>query len=459
MTDDTANRLATYASSLRFEDLAPELVHQVKRLTLDSIGCGCAAFTSEPVKALRGLAAEVTSPNKATVLGTKDGTAPDMAAFVNGIMVRYLDFNDTYNGLDTAHPSDNIPAVLAAAEAYGASGQELVTGIVLAYEVQAAWADSFALMDGLWDQAVYATISTPLGAGKVIGLSNDELKEALRLSMAGGMALGEARRGTLAHWKAAAVPNAGRNGVFSAQMASRGITGPPAIFNGTHGFFAAITGGKGVLEPLGLEQPNGREHRIMEAHIKRFPCGFFSQTAIEGALEAREALAVSGDSDIRKVHIRTFDNGYHMMASDPTRWRPDTRETADHSIPYVVACALHFGCVKPDHFGEETRSHAGLLELMQKIEVVKDPECQAAWPDAILNIVEVETLDGRKHIARVPYYTGHFKQPMSDAELENKFRGLTRALLTKRQQERALEMLWRLEEIDDLTRLMEGLVV
>ena len=115
MSDSTVQRLASYAASLQYEDLPPEVVHQVKRLAVDSMGCGLAAFASEPVGAARDLAASVTGSRTATVLGTRTATTPDLAAFVNGTMVRYLDFNDSYNGKGIAHPSDNIPVVMAAA--------------------------------------------------------------------------------------------------------------------------------------------------------------------------------------------------------------------------------------------------------------------------------------------------------------------------------------------------------
>jgi 2-methylcitrate dehydratase len=165
---------------------------------VDSLGCGIGGFTSEPSKAVRNLAPPTPDKAAATILGTKIKTTPDFAAFINGIMVRYLDFNETYIGphaLDAPHPSDNIPTVLAAAEAYASSGRNLITGIVLAYEVQSAWADTFRLEEGgPWDQAVYATISTPLGAGKVMGLTQEELAEAVRLSVVQGLALLETRR-------------------------------------------------------------------------------------------------------------------------------------------------------------------------------------------------------------------------------------------------------------------------
>ena len=129
MSDETLRRLTAYAEGLRFEHLPPETVHQVKRLMVDSLGCAIGAFTSEPAKAARDLAACVTGKRTATLIGTRERSTLDLAAFANGTMVRYLDFNDAYGGKDTSHPTDNFPIVLAAAEAYGASGKDLITGI------------------------------------------------------------------------------------------------------------------------------------------------------------------------------------------------------------------------------------------------------------------------------------------------------------------------------------------
>ncbi|MDP2954481.1 MAG: MmgE/PrpD family protein [Chloroflexota bacterium] len=460
MSDETVERLASYATSLQYENLTSEVVHQAKRLVVDSLGCGLGGFASEPAKAVRDLAATFSGDIVATVLGTGVQTTPDLAAFANGTMVRYLDFNDTYAGKEVAHPSDNIPVVMAAAEAYGATGRDLIAGIVLAYEVQSAWADSFSLSDaGPWDQAVYATISTPLGAGKVMGLTQTQLAEAVRLSVVAGMALVEVRRGTIPQWKACAVANAGRNGIFAAMLAERGLTGPGAIFEGDWGFFAGVTRQRVLLEPLAGEVGTERSFRILASRIKRFPAGFLSQTAIEGALEARQALGIVSGRQVRAVHIRTFANAVRYVAGDPTRWHPQTRETADHSLPYVVACALHFGSVEPAHFAEDVLLSPDLGELMQKVKVELDPECQAAWPEATLSIVTVETDDGAHHTTRIPFHLGHYKRPMRDEDIEAKFRRLGTGLLTPRQQDSALEALWHLEEVDDLSQVMAMLVV
>jgi 2-methylcitrate dehydratase len=283
-----------------------------------------------------------------------------------------------------------------------------------------------------------------------MGLSGERLANALRISVVQGLYLGQARRGHISHIKASTVANAGRNGIFAAMLAERGYSGPPEAMEGEAGYFEALARKKLVLEPLTGENGHKRAFRIMNSRIKRFPSGFFSQTAIEGALECRETLGISSASEVQSVRIRTFQNTIRAMAGDPTRWRPQTRETADHSVPFVVTMALEHGRVDPAQFVDEVlqdpRVHAG----MDKVKVELDPECEAAWPDAILNIVTVEMKDGRSHTARVPYHLGHFKRPMADRDIEDKFRGLCRGLLTGEQQDAALAATWRLDEITDL---------
>lgn len=278
-------------------------------------------------------------------------------------------------------------------------------------------------------------------------------------AVVGGIALAQARRGTISHWKAAAVPNTGRNGIFAAMLARKGFTGPEEIFEGQQGYFASITRKPVDLAPLAGEGGNSQPFRILESRVKRFPAGIFSQTAVEGALEARAQLRIETGREVRRVHIQTFEHAVFSMAGHPTRWRPETRETADHSIPFVVACALRFGSVEPAHFSDEVMRAPESVDLMQKIAVELDPECEAAWPDANLSIVTVETEDGREHTARVPYHLGHARRPVGDVDIEAKFRGLAAGLLTDEQQTAALDALWHIDEADDLNAVLRRLVV
>lgn len=280
--------LTSYADSLKFEKFPSNVIHQAKRLTIDALGCAVGGFTSEPSKIARQVAMETVGPWKATVLATGHKTYPDLAAFANGTMIRYLDYNDTYIYKDTCHPSDNIAAILAAAEAAGADGKGLITGIVLAYEIECRLCDTGSIRGKGWDQGTYGVLSSALGAGKVMGLSKREMAQALSIACASSLSLLQTRSGTLSMWKGCAVPNAARQAVFSALLAQRGMTGPDPIFEGTWGFFKVVSGGSFELGPFGgdFAQP----FKIMESRIKPFPTGYYSQTAIEGAIKLRQEL-------------------------------------------------------------------------------------------------------------------------------------------------------------------------
>jgi len=159
------------------------------------------------------------------------------------------------------------------------------------------------------------------------------------------------------------------------------------------------------------------------------------------------------------VHVLTFQNAIRAMAGDPSRWHPKTRETADHSIPYVIACALHFGSVEPKHFVEEMISNPNLLTLMGKIKVSLDPDCDALWPEAVQNIVTVETTEGREHTAITPHHLGHYQNPISDRGIEEKYRGLCKEHFSPKQSDESLKALWKIDELDDLRKMIKLLTI
>ena len=449
--DKLVERLTSYADSLKFEQFPSEVIHQAKRLTIDAFGCAVGGFTGEPSRIARQVAMETAGPWRATVLATGHKTYPDLAAFANGTMIRYLDYNDTYIYKDTCHPSDNIAALLAAAEAAGADGKALITGIVLAYEIECHLCDTGVIRGKGWDQGTYGVLSSALGAGKVMGLSPREMAQALSIACASSLSLLQTRSGTLSMWKGCAVPNAGRQAVFSALLAQRGMTGPDPIFEGTYGFFKVVSGGAFELGTFGGS--SNQPFKIMASRIKPFPTGYYSQTAIEGAIQLRQELK-SGD-EIEEVKLYTFDQGAKIMAGDPEKWDPKTRETADHSLPYVVAVALTHGNVGLEHFSEEAIRNPAVLGLVKKVKVYSSDECEKAWPDATLNILEVTLKGGSKRSVRVYHHKGHPRNPMSDQEVEQKFRRLSREILAPGQADAILSQLWNLEKQKDLGNLVE----
>jgi 2-methylcitrate dehydratase len=263
----------------------------------------------------------------------------------------------------------------------------------------------------------------------------------------------QARVGELSMWKACAMPNAGRNAVFAALLAKEGLTGPGAVFEGRYGFFKVVSG------PFELEEfgGKGKPFRIMDVSIKRYPCGQFSQTAVDAAIALRSKI--DGTEKITEIHVDTFNYGKLVMGGDPEKWRPKTRESADHSIPYVVGVALMYGSITPEHFSEAFLNNPDLLELIQKIIVEETEECNDLYPSASANRVSIITHSGQRYSKLVRYHRGHHSNPQTNEEIEQKFHTLAEDLIPPSKRKQLLEMLWQLEQVDDVSRIMELLVV
>ena len=424
-------------------------------MILDAMGCAFGGYSSEPARIARELAGTVSSAHPATVIGSGQKSSPDLAAFANGVMIRYLDFNDGYTGKDPGHPSDNLAAILPLAEVVQADGKSVITAAVLASEVFCRLVDAVSVMSRGFDYVTMGVMSSGLAAAKVLGLSREETARTLNLCVAPYVALHQTRVGDVSMWKGCAHANASRNAVFAALLAQRGLTGPSPIFEGESGFFEAVSGTRFELEPLAR---GDKPFKIMECSVKRFPMGLYSQTAVEAALEVRGKL--SSVDDIQEIHVRTLKRAVDIMAGDEEKWHPANRETADHSIPYTVAVALMRGAVEVRHFGDEFLHDPRLLDLIRKVKVSASEEAERRVPEALLSTVEVVTSSGERFSSpEVPYYRGHWKNPMTDGEIEEKFRSLTRDMLTEAQTDVLLERLWNLDQVEDIRQLIEMLRV
>ncbi|MCA9788634.1 MAG: MmgE/PrpD family protein, partial [Cyanobacteria bacterium HKST-UBA05] len=222
--DAVVEQMADYCQWVSYDKLPPQVVHEVKRRIIDSLGCSMGAFLSDPAKIARSVAHTAESPHYgATLIGTYHTSSPEMAAFANGLLMRYLDYNDTYLSLEPAHPSDNIAAVFALAEPEGATGKEIITAIALAYEIQCRLCDAASIRANGWDHVTYGAYSAVLGAAKILKLNEKETRQAIALSGVPNVAMRQARVGMLSHWKGAAFANASRNAVFAARLAWHGM--------------------------------------------------------------------------------------------------------------------------------------------------------------------------------------------------------------------------------------------
>src|SRR5262249_41123167 len=255
-TTPLENRLAEYVANLTFDRLDEKTVHEVRRRLIDSFACALGAYTAGAPNVARAICRRVTSEPAATFLGGACQTLPALAAFCNGILFRYLDFNDTYLSLEPAHPSDNFAAVLAAGEARRRSGRDIITAAVVAYEIQCRLCDAASIRKHGWDHVTYGAFSTSAAAAKLFGLDAERITQALNLAGTPNVTLRQTRAGELSEWKGCAFANASRNSIFAAMLAAEGLTGPAPIFQGGMGVFKQVSGPFQVCRLGGGEPPH-----------------------------------------------------------------------------------------------------------------------------------------------------------------------------------------------------------
>jgi len=460
MTKTLAHRLADYACSLQFEDVSKEVVHEVKRRVIDSIGCALGAWNEEPCAIARSVASEFSAKNGATIIGTNHKAPPDWAAFANGCCIRYFDYNDTYLSKEPAHPSDNISAALAMGESVGASGRELITAIALAYEVQCRLCDAASIRARGWDHPTYGTFSTALACARLMKLDSEKTRHAVNISGVACAAMRQARVGELSHWKGVAFANSARHGVYSALLARGGMTGPAPIFEGQMGFEKQLGVSLGnVGEKFSvpwIPSKFGPASMILNTSIKYWPAEYHSQSAIEAALLLRKQI---GDlAQVKSMTIESHDASVDIIGSEPEKWKPETRETADHSLPYITAIALIDGEVTNKQFELERFADPKIWKFLENVKIERNAELSAMYPGAVANIVHVDLADGKRLTKRVDYPLGHAKNPLKDAEVERKFFALITPALGEKGAKRIAEYVWKLDEaqnVDDLMKAME----
>src|SRR5215510_3053337 len=443
-----AERLAAYASGLRYEDLDKPTIERVKALLIDTIGCGMGAWEEKPVRICREIALSVDGP--ATIIGTHRKTTPEMAAFANGAASRYLDFNDTYIGRFAIHPSDNIAACLAVAEAEQTNVEELITAIVIAYEINCRLVDALDISKRGWDPPVLGLPAVALAAGRLMKLSLDQLAHAVSLAINDHIPLAQTRVGVLSEWKGIAAAEAARNAVFAARLARAGLTGPAPIFEGRSGFFQQVAGPANVdVDAFGRP---GVAFRLHQCTLKPYPAVIYTQTAIVAGIEA--AKDVGSLDRIAAIEIATTSRGYLRTGSEPEKWSPKTRETADHSLPYVTARAMFDGDITNESFTLHKFSDPAVLSFMQKIKVTEDPVLTARGEGAVPTRVTAVLFDGQRISHEVDHAPGFAERPMSRADVERKFGNNVSRRWPDEKTAGILQALWSLERAGNVSTLL-----
>jgi len=448
-----AEQISRFAVKLTYSDLGPDTIHQVKRRVIDSFATSFGAFPSVPATIVRKIASLGTcKQGGATIIGTKAKVTPDMAAFANSTMIRYLDYNDTYLSLEPAHPSDNIGATLAAAEARGTTSKDFILGTVIAYEVQCRLCDAASLRPKGWDHVTYGPFSAAAGAGKIYGLTEEQMTNALGLAGVCNNAMRQTRLGEISMWKACAFANSSRGAILAVELASEGFTGPPEIFEGKMGFINQISG---PMKELEFSPGGGKPFMLDGTYIKYYNAEYHAQSAIGAALALRKEVGPKNiRGNVESILIETHGPAYQIIGCEPAKWRPQAKETADHSLPYITACALMDGKITVASFIPERFTDPALLDLTAKVKCVEDAEYSARYPDGFGNRITVKLKNGTTNVAEELYPKGHPRNPMTDAEIEEKFHTLASPVMPKKRRKDLLALCWRLDELDDLSALL-----
>ena len=413
-------QLAAFVVRSSYDDLSAAAPQELKGRVLDALGCALGALDGEPVRLIRAQLEDFGGRELCALIGG-GRTAPDRAAFYNGALVRYLDFNDSYLARgETCHPSDNLAAVLAAAEYAGRSGKEFLAALALAYQVQCRLSDVVPVRDKGFDHTTQGSYAVAAGVAKALGLDQSQTANAIAIAGTAFNALRVTRTGRLSHWKGLAYPNTALGGTHAAFLAMRGVTGPLEVFEGNKGFMEAIAG------RFEIDWSKEDLERVTRTILKKYNAEVHSQSALEGILGLKRQHGFRAEQ-VERVEIEIFGVAHRIIGGgeegDKTLVR--TKEEADHSLPYLVAVALLDGQVMPDQFRPERICRADVQELLKRVSVRPSAAYSARFPGQMPCRIQVTLADGRQLVTEPVDYEGFHTRPMPWARVVEKFERLS----------------------------------
>src|SRR5579863_8827671 len=451
-TQTVTATMADWAAGLRFEDLSADAIYQAKRFFLDSVGCALGGCQQPEVKIALKVLNEIAGPGKATLIGSGKRMDAVSATLANALMVRCMDYNDIYWKQDPCHPSDIFPAAIAACERAGSDGRELIVGLVLGHEFEMRLCEAAfpGIRERGWHHATLTAFVSPLVAGRMLRLTPAQIQHAVGIAASARATLGAVTAGKLTMMKNTVDPLATQSGMLAALLAEKGYTGPEHVLDGKEGLTHCL-GPDWKLKVVtdGL----GESWRITQCGMKAFPTEALTHTPISAVLDLVKDNDLHPDQ-VEKIQIRSLARAADIL-SDPSKYDPHTKETADHSLPYVIAAALVERQVTPAQFTVKKIMDSRIREQLRKIEVVADPEIEKVFPALQRVIVHIHMKDGRSYSKQLDFPKGDPRNPLTDVEVEEKFSALAEGVLSSNAQKRVKEAVWNLERVGSVTELME----
>jgi 2-methylcitrate dehydratase len=444
-------QMAEFVANTKVESLSESTRLQLKIRIIDALGCALGALDGDPVRRIRQFVTDFSLDGPCTLIGG-GRSAPDRAALLNGALVRYLDFNDSYLAPhETCHPSDNLGAVLAAAELANADGATLLVALAVAYQVQCRLGDAAPVRQRGFDHTTHLAYSAAAGVSRALCLDAAHTANAISISGTALNALRVTRTGTLSHWKGVAAPFAASAAMEATLLAQRGITGPAELFEGNKGFAQSISG------PFTIDWRRERLDGVERTVTKRYNAEIHSQTAIEAALELQNEFGFAA-SDIAKVDVDIFDVGYKIIGGgeEGDKTLIFTKEDADHSLPYLIAVALLDHTVMPPQFARRRVQRADVQSLLCRVSVRPLADYSARFPKEMPARVTVTLTDGRVLRRALSDYPGFFTRPLTWEAAVSKFMNLAEAHAAEDVAVEIADAVADLENlrITDLTRLL-----
>jgi 2-methylcitrate dehydratase len=446
-----AESLAAFVARVGPADLSEQARADLKLRVLDALGCGIGALHAPTMAKLRTAVDCLGGQSMATLLGGGK-TAADRAAFYNGALIRYLDFNDSYLAKgETCHPSDNLGAVLAASEYAVRTGAEFLTALALAYQVQCRLSDAAPVRAKGFDHTTQGAYALAAGVSKALGLSVEQTANAIAISGTAYNALRVTRTGKLSNWKGLAYANTALGVVHATFLARCGITGPLEVFEGNKGFQQAIAG------PFVIHWEREDLNAVRRTILKKYNAEIHSQSAVEALLELRNSHGLTA-ATVERIEVEIFDVAYHIIGGgeEGEKQQVRTKEQADHSLPYMLAASLLDGELSFAQYRPERIASGDVQALLRKIVVMPDAAFSSRFPSEMPVRIRAILRDGRTLQIEKSDYDGFHTRPLTWDKVAAKFETLTASGASAGTRRAIMEMVHNLEtvRISELTALL-----
>ncbi len=448
-------KIARWACELKFEDISTEAVDAAKRFLYDSIGCALGGVQFEDVESAERVIQGLGGAPQCTLIGSGAKTNVDYGTLFNSLAIRAMDYNDIYWKQDPSHPSDIISAATSLCEWLGKDGKEAIVGIVLAYEMEMRLCEAGfpGIRERGWHHATLTAFAAAFTAARMLDLDWRQMQNAVGIAGSHCFTLGAVTAGKLTNMKNTVDPMATQAGVFAALLAKQGYSGPEHVIDGKEGMTHCL-GPEWKLNILtdGL----GESWRILQCGMKAFPIEALSHAPLTAVLKICHDHQLKAD-DVAEIEIQTIARAADIL-SDPAKYSPSTKETADHSLPYCIAAGLIWGKVTPEEFKQEKIDDPRIQKHIHKVKAKANPEFEPLFPAKQPNHVTIRTVDGRSFDQRVDFPKGDPRDPMTMEEIETKFNSLSAPILSEARRQKIKDTVNRLENVKKVSELMALLV-